>query len=132
MTEKLRDKIEILEQEIKTSFEQTNLVTNVKIKGELNDPKNPLHLEYKINQNGNPRKKQAEIRLFRAHLIRDLIHNFPQIKEIKNDCDEHKSYREYVILHSKILINDKTQLKYQVLQTIKREIGNYTMQRKHE
>lgn len=128
----IEEKIQELEQGIKTIFEQTKLVTNVKIKGNLCDAENPLHLEYKISQESDSRKKQAEIRFLRTHLIKKLTSNFPQIREIKKDYNKHGFCREYVIFDLAIPLSEELQLKYKILQSIKKEIENYKMQRKHE
>lgn len=125
MGEKLREKIEILEREVKEKFESTGLVINVRIKGSLNDNKNPLHLEYKIKE--DKRKNESGIRFFRDHLVKILLTNYPIIMEIKKDYHENGLCREIVMVNPEAQLSEETEirLRYNILQDIKKEAENY-------
>ena len=130
MGEKLRERIEILEREVKERFEQTGLVTNVKIKGNLCATENPLHLEYKIKDNA--RENKIGIRFFRTHLVKILLTNHYQISQIREGYCERGLQREIVIVNPEVQLNEEEEAKirYDILQDIKKELVNY-LERKH-
>ena len=125
MGEKLRERIEILEQEVKEKFESTGLVTNVRIKGFLNDNKNPLHLEYKVRE--NTRENDLGRRIFRGHLLKILLTNYPIIMGIEKDYHETGLCREIVMINPGVQLNEETEIRirYSILQDIKKEAENY-------
>jgi hypothetical protein len=125
MGEKLRERIEILEQEVKEKFESTGLVTNVRIKGFLNDNKNPLHLEYKVRE--NTRENELGRRIFRGHLLKILLTNYPIIMGIEKDYHETGLCREIVMINPGVQLNEETEIRirYSILQDIKKEAENY-------
>jgi len=125
MIDKLRDKIKGLEQEVRKKFEITGLVTNVSIKGHLNTPENPLHLEYKKRE--NTKQTELGIRFFRTQLLKVLLANYHQIFEIKKDYKDNGFYKEIIITNPQIKLNNNEEvtLRYRILQDIKKELGNY-------
>ena len=126
MGEKLREKIESLKQGIKEKFESTGLVTNVRIKGFLNDNENPLHLEYKIKE--NTKENELGRRFFRGHLVNILLTNYPVIKEIKKEYHESGLCRERIMVNPKVQLSEETEiyLRYSILRDIKKEAENYS------
>ncbi len=129
-TEKTQGKIQILEQEVARKLEDTGLVTNVDIKGELKNSGESLYLEYKIKQEdtGN---KEIEIRMLRRALVNILIKNHPEIKEVKKDYRQSGLRREILIINPEAVIEDEYKLKCDILRDIKKETENYLMRRKH-
>lgn len=131
MGEKLRERIESLGKEVKEKFENTELVTNVGIKGFLNDPENPLHLEYKLKDNVGINEKG--VRFFRTHLVKILLTNHYQISEVREDYHESGLRREIVVVNPEVQLNEEQEakLRYDILQDIKKELINY-LERKHK
>jgi len=125
MGEKLRKRIESLEKEVREKFENTGLVIDVKIKGHLNNPENPLHLEYRIRE--NTKENELGRRIFRGHLINILLTNYPLIKEIKKDYHENGFCREIIIINPQFQLNEEEEAKvrYRILQDIKKEAEGY-------
>ncbi len=125
MGEKLREKIESLEQEVAKKFESTGLVTNIRIKGYLNNPENPLHLEYRIKE--DTRENEKGIRFFITHLVKILLTNHYQISEIRADYHGSGLRREIVMVNPEIRLDEETEAKirYSILEDIKKELTNY-------
>jgi len=123
----LRPKIQKLEQELKDKLIRTGLVTSINIhSGDLNDPQNPLYLEYKLKPNKNPKKTKRKFEFLRNTLIKRIMQNNPQIAEIKKEYDINTEiYRDIIVINPITKIDDEVSFKYHIFLTLIKEINNY-------
>jgi len=121
--EKIQQRTRNLETEVITSLVDTNLISDVKIKGDLGSKENSLCLEYSLKD----KKDEARVRALRTQIVRLLIKNHPEILEVRKE-DKPSGYRkEYIKVNPQTRINEP-ELRYSIIQDLKKAVSSYLRQ----
>ncbi len=73
----------------------------------------------------------AKIRLFKRNLVRKLVNNYQIIKEVSGQYYKSGFCIERIVINQDAPKPDEDKAREEILQIIKKELGNYTMQMRH-
>ncbi len=129
-TDKAAQRINELEREIVHIFEQTGLVSRARFCGELTSTEFPLYLEYRLKEKHDGVNPEVAVRAIMVCIASRLTQNHSEVLALEAGHDKHSgAKKEYVRVCPEAEIGDGLDLRYQILQCMKREIINYHMKK---